>query len=451
MAEVMQKPAGTSGPLQTGDTTTGIGNGSRVEALASLDLRSQMQALAPGSTPVAPPAPVATDVSAPVAGDTQEDTQIEGPASPLGDTATSPTMRVSRAAVENNGVTAVYDDTQISTIQIDGVELTVGEGFYVIGSETGEDRPDQNVRSPDSDGNTLFAPGDWPGAPFNLEITGSNPYHIRLSIGPMPTKYATLSVPLDLHKGLFDSFSFSGSGYRVGAGGTWEQRDGNSGRYADVPQPAYIEGHGHVGVAETQISGPGFWAEVSGAQARIRRTVLGGDATQMLFYHHPYTSNIEIGFGGVSKGGHVYHEETLEILAANESTPGVIDGGGQTEVPPGQPGTADGQMRLEALYRGLLGREPDPAGLGTFSGEAASGLTGVQSVTTQILNSAEYQMRRQSLSAGQMLEGLYEGLFDRPLDASGRGTFTPWLEQDRDHDLLEALLTSPELRGRLGL
>jgi hypothetical protein len=378
--------------------------------------------------------------------------------------AAAPAKRAAKSAKkgQKSRVQSKYDNTQISEILFDGQNIVEGEGLYIIGSETGEDRPDQNVRSPDSNGNTLFAPGDWPGAPFKLEVTGNNPYRIRVSIGPMPTRYNTLSLPLDLKKNLFDSFSFSGNGYEVGAGGTWQKRPGNGGRYKDVPQPAHIEGHGNVGVAKTKINGPGFWAEVSGALAKVRRTIVGGDAKEMHFYHHPYTHNIEINFGTVKKGAMVHHEEILEIMASNETgaKPEAPGSGGGNKPPATTPGggppagganPAAARKRLEPLYLGLLGRKIDEAGAGTFSPEAAQGLSGLEKVARQVVASGEFSALRGRLNDRQLLEQMYKGFFGRKLDASGAATFSPWLASGRTLELVEALMRSPEFRTRHGV
>lgn len=354
-------------------------------------------------------------------------------------------------------VKAKYDNTQISEITFGNQVLTVGEGFYVIGSETGEDRPDHNVRSPDSDGQNLYSPGDWKGAPFSLKITGNNPFFVNLTIGPMPTKYATLSVPLDLAKGLFDSFSFSGSGYEVGAGGTWQKKQGNSGKFKDIPQPAMIPGHGPVGVAKTAIKGPGFWAEVSGGLAKIRRTVLSGNAKEMHFYHHPYTHNIEINFGSVSKGSVVTHHEKLEVLAANEApgkptTPEPPGQGGGAPTPPGQGGVpSSAKQRLEPLYKGLLGRAPDDAGLSTFGPQTNQGVQGLKAVAAQILASPEFLALRGKLKDAALLGQMYQGFFGRKVDPSGAATFSPWLAQGKVGDVANSLIESAEFRAKYKL
>jgi hypothetical protein len=182
----------------------------------------------------------------------------------------------------------------VMSIRYNGVELLMAH--YIIGACDDIDDPNKNVVSFPSDGHTLHAPGSCPGAPFSIRVSGTNPYRFSVSVGPLPVTYASLSVPMDLVKTEFDSFGHSASSYRVGCANSWSGRSGSGGAYGSIPQPCVIPGHGAVGAARVTTVPAGTFGEAAGAHARIRRTYLGGNARELLFYNHPYTNNIEFSF-----------------------------------------------------------------------------------------------------------------------------------------------------------
>ncbi len=190
-----------------------------------------------------------------------------------------------------------YDGTGIHYIDWNGVNIfeNVG-GYYIIGSCTGADTADQNVISLGSDGHTLHAPGQCPGAPFSIQFSGTNPIHVNISVGPLPVDYRSLSVPFDPTMAYFDSFLFSSSGYLVGCANTWSPRSGSGGLFSDIPQPCNIPGHGAVGLARVTDPYPGWWGEISGSVVTVRRTILGGNIQEAVFINHPYTHNMELSF-----------------------------------------------------------------------------------------------------------------------------------------------------------
>ncbi|NOZ84849.1 MAG: hypothetical protein GXP49_01025 [Deltaproteobacteria bacterium] len=190
-----------------------------------------------------------------------------------------------------------YDGTGIHSIVWNGVNILEGVGgYYVIGSCTGADSEDQNVISLGSDGKTLHAPGVCPGAPFSIQLTGNNPVHAKITVGPLPVDYRSLSVPFDPTMAYFDRFRISSSGYLVGCANTWSPRSGSGGPFSDIPQPCTIPGHGAVGVARVTKVGPGWWGEISGSVVTVRRTIVGGNIKEGVFINHPYTHNMELSF-----------------------------------------------------------------------------------------------------------------------------------------------------------
>jgi hypothetical protein len=218
----------------------------------------------------------------------------------------------------------VADDTGIQELWYDGVNLFSGVGgYYIIGSCTGADDAN-NVTSGGSDGRTLRAPGSCPGAPFRMEISGTDPIRVSIEIGPLPVAYRTLSVPLDPVKTYFTEFSFDGASYEVGCGVSYSRRSGSGGRYDTIPTPCTIPGVGGVGVARVSPA-PG-WGEITGPVATIRRTFLSGDAGELAFINHPGSNNIEPGFNPdfrstIPAGTVVRLEEEIRVTAPRTGWP----------------------------------------------------------------------------------------------------------------------------------
>lgn len=224
------------------------------------------------------------------------------------------------------------DSTAIHSIVANGVNLIEANGgYYIIGTCTGEDNENHNVISKGSDGSTLHAPGNCPGAPFSISYSGTNPLRISITVGPLPVDYKGLSVPFDPHKEYFTDFSFSGSGYLVGCGNNWSPRSGSGGPYTSIPQPCTIPGHGDVGLARVTGVPDSMWAEIRGPHATIRRVVLSSNLSELFFVNHPYTHNVEYSWGTEPLSsshlpeGSVYHiEEDLYIMEP-EPTNGTSD------------------------------------------------------------------------------------------------------------------------------
>jgi hypothetical protein len=211
----------------------------------------------------------------------------------------------------------VADGTGIQRIERYGANVGEGVGgYYIIGSCTGSDDAN-NVTSQGSDGHTLHAPGNCPGAPFSLVVTGDNPYHVSIQIGPLPTAYRTLSVPLDPRKDLIDNFAFDGNAYQVGCGTSYQPRTGSGAAFDTIPRPCVIPDVGSVGVARV-VPAPA-WGEITGPLGTIRRHITSGDAKELDFINHPGTNNIEIAFTNdfsqtIPAGTVLHLEEDLELV-----------------------------------------------------------------------------------------------------------------------------------------
>lgn len=144
-------------------------------------------------------------------------------------------------------------------------------------------------------------------------------------------------------------------------------------------------------------------------------------------------------------------------MAANEApgkptTPEPPGPGGSTPTPPGQGGSSGtAKQRLEPLYKGLLGRSPDEAGLSTFGPQANQGLPGLKAVAAQILGSPEFKAVRGKLKETALLGQMYQGFFGRKVDPAGAATFTPWLMQGKVEDVVRSLIESAEFRAKYKL
>jgi len=91
------------------------------------------------------------------------------------------------------------------------------------------------------------------------------------------------------------------------------------------------------------------------------------------------------------------------------------------EVPPEPEPSLDSEVavyRVTLAYRGLLGREPDPSGLGAFSEHLLAGES-VLWLCEVLTSSAEFENQRAQLAAHEMAVELYQGILGREPDPGG--------------------------------
>jgi hypothetical protein len=114
---------------------------------------------------------------------------------------------------------------------------------------------------------------------------------------------------------------------------------------------------------------------------------------------------------------------------------------------------ADGYDRKEAefiadrLYRGLLGRSPDPAGFRAAVAEIQRGR--LDSQVRGMLASREFQVTRHRLSDADLLEQLYRGLLDRKPDSAGARDYLPKIRRHQERDVILRILRSDEFLRQL--
>jgi Domain of unknown function (DUF4214) len=338
-------------------------------------------------------------------------------------------------AATPNALIVKHNNTGIQGLILGGINLISGTGaYYVIGSCSGADDPSQSVVSIGSNGSTLFAPGQCPGAPFTLTTTVTGPMtaHVSITIGPLPVAYRSLSVPLDPRKSFFTELRTSATGYEVGCGLSWQGRAGGGSAFSAVPTPCFIPVAGPVGAARF-VPVP-TWGEISGRFGTIRRTMVSGDGRELFFYNHPNTNNIEISFSNdisfqLDAGTVVHLEEDLLVT------------------PPAGGYLTRAQVLLPLVYRAMLNREPDASGIASNGPRIdAQGAVGMQAVATGIAGSQEFIALRGSLSSAQLVDQFYRGILGRAADPAGLTSFTPLIDMGKYTDVIGLLIQSGEFR-----
>jgi hypothetical protein len=143
--------------------------------------------------------------------------------------------------------------------------------------------------------------------------------------------------------------------------------------------------------------------------------------------------------------------QTLKTLVVTLSNP---TGGARLAFPSSQiltitpgatipPNATPNQCFVMQLYRDLLGREVDPAGLATWTGELDTGLETRSEVALGLGSSTEFRVRE--------LQQMYATLLKRSLDDSGATSWLGFLQAGGTMEQVEAgILGSPEYYERRG-
>lgn len=101
----------------------------------------------------------------------------------------------------------------------------------------------------------------------------------------------------------------------------------------------------------------------------------------------------------------------------------------------------------ERLYRAILGRDPDEAGLRAAANDIQRG--DLEDVAEGMLRSEEFQRIRAGLPPRELLESFYRGLFNREPDSSGLRNYLDDMERGRYRDVIRAMIASEEFDGVL--
>lgn len=159
----------------------------------------------------------------------------------------------------------------ITAIRYRGKDLVAGTGgLYIVGSCTGADNdPRVGVTSVGASGSALIG-GESCGSrvPFSASIrkTAPNRARVLFRVGPVPADFATLSIPLDGAKSLFESFRFQRPGWRNGCANNWVTETGSGADFARIRTPCFIPAGngfpgGFVGLADAPAQA---WGSITG-------------------------------------------------------------------------------------------------------------------------------------------------------------------------------------------
>ncbi len=99
------------------------------------------------------------------------------------------------------------------------------------------------------------------------------------------------------------------------------------------------------------------------------------------------------------------------------------------------------------IYRALLGRDADPAGIDASVPEINRGRT--RQRVDVIVASQEFRGKIQGWSTTQLLNQIYQGLLLRDPDA-GAGNWEAMLQQRRFTDVIMGIMAAPEFQNKLG-
>lgn len=108
---------------------------------------------------------------------------------------------------------------------------------------------------------------------------------------------------------------------------------------------------------------------------------------------------------------------------------------------------AEAELIANALYIGLLGREPDDGGFRGAVSEIERG--NLESQVTAMVRSEEFQRRTTNLDSAALLDSLYQGILGRDVDGGGTRQYLDDMQRRRYVDVVLALLRSAEFENRL--
>lgn len=179
----------------------------------------------------------------------------------------------------------------VSQIYADGKALLTGCGLGFIGSATGEDNFNNITTCNHNNGGIMFpfTQAQTPNLPFKLQFVqdGLDPSKLLFGgeIGPSAYNFATVSMPMDAQKDVFQYYRFAGSPLY---------------KYTDIPFAYYVPGTNKP-VYVANAGGGQVWGEIISPDYTIRVTLTGTTKPMNLFFvNHPDTRNVEFSFGPVN-------------------------------------------------------------------------------------------------------------------------------------------------------
>ncbi len=107
----------------------------------------------------------------------------------------------------------------------------------------------------------------------------------------------------------------------------------------------------------------------------------------------------------------------------------------------------DAEAVVRALYRAALERDVDAESLRAAVAEIQQGH--LDALVGSLVRSSEFLTRQDRLSAADLLDAFYQGLFGRPADSGGVREYLNLVRQRRHAEVLVRLIQSPEFERRL--
>lgn len=178
--------------------------------------------------------------------------------------------------------------------------------------QTGSDDPDTNYSSHQSADGIRMRNGRGENGPtfsFVFDRTIPGRLLVRAEIGPSDRVYRELNLAMDFDSLVMASYEFSpvqGNSHEEGCANDYRWINRLAGSFSSIRSPCPLAPDGvligHVGIARQnrpgwlKVSGAGIAATVTPDYSRTAHLHSAG------FTNHPYTHNIGIGFGTLSKG-----------------------------------------------------------------------------------------------------------------------------------------------------
>jgi len=124
---------------------------------------------------------------------------------------------------------------------------------------------------------------------------------------------------------------------------------------------------------------------------------------------------------------------------------------GQSQPPAAEQGgsynRADVEVIVGRLYRAVLGRDADPSGLNAMVDNIQRG--NMEPAVQGLFDSSEFRGSRGAGQPDQVLDRLYRGLLNRAPDAAGIRAFLPRIERQQYTSVVFEIMASPEFAGAL--
>jgi hypothetical protein len=242
------------------------------------------------------------------------------------------------AATLFSAIDFAYDNTHLHGIYVDGACILGDDvhtnGMYLIGSADGSDAQGHSIISVGGSGGRMKSddPAHITGPEYQLAFhrIAFNRLGFSMSVGPMPQDFEAFSLPCDFGRKMMDRFRFDGDHFKIFSSENDGEFSGSGAEYSLIKPKAEIRDiHqkliGKVGGASTEL--PVKWAEVDGPYATVRFTITQSTRySQVVFFNHPGTHNLEFGFEKMTKGAVAALAGEITVIPKGGPSEWVYDG-----------------------------------------------------------------------------------------------------------------------------